>query len=345
MKSKILLNLVVRIAKVLVPLILAIAAVVAGFGVYSVRHAMPQTTADVHLPSLVGRVEVIRDRFGVPHIYADTPEDLFRAQGFVHAQDRFFQMEFWRRIGQGRLSELLGKSTLGQDRFIRTVGWNRSAARDAATLTPEARGVLDAYADGLNQYVQPRSGDPSSLALEFRILRLINTLPTIEPWQPVHSLGWAKVMAWELRGDAFDDELDRLAIFERGGQPLLDALRPAYPQDMPVIVPSTVAAANPSNGQLDAHAPVDSRALAELRDDVAALDALIGHVAGHAIGSNNWVVAGSQTSTGKPLLANDPHLSIQMPSIATKSVSIVVSSVPAARMIWLARASPGCRAW
>jgi len=117
------------------------------FGFITVRRSFPQTEGIIQLPGLDAQVEVYRDSFGIPHIYASTSHDLFMAQGFVHAQDRFWQMEFWRRAGAGRLSEILGESALGSDRFIRTVGWHRTAVLELDLLIPEERAILDAYAE------------------------------------------------------------------------------------------------------------------------------------------------------------------------------------------------------
>ena len=165
-----------RILAVLLALILILVIVTGGAFVSLTRQSFPQINGSLHLPGLSSDVTITRDRFGVPQIYADTPEDLFRAQGYVHAQDRYFQMEFWRRIGQGRLSELFGPSALDQDKFIRTLGWNRTAAAEADQLAPETKGVLEAYAAGVNAYAL---ANPDKLGLEFRILGLIG-----RQWHP-----------------------------------------------------------------------------------------------------------------------------------------------------------------
>ena len=297
-------------------LIVVLALALAGAGVYVIRESFPQTSGNLALPGLARPVTVIRDKFGVPHIYADTPTDLFRAQGFVHAQDRFFQMEFWRRIGQGRLSELFGKGTLEQDKFIRTIGWGRVAAQEQANLSGEMKETLEAYAAGVNGYAASRS--PGQLGVEFRILGLIGRNWQFETWEPKHTLSWAKVMAWDLRGDSFSNELLRTALLDKGGEGLLNAVMPPYPKDMPVIAPSAVAEEKDSVAQ-STNQPIyqstnpQINLLAKYAED---LDALIGTAnRNNDIGSNNWVIAGTKTSTGKPLLADDPHLSIQMPSI------------------------------
>jgi penicillin amidase len=258
------------------------------------RHPYPQIDGTVSIDELSAPVEILRDRWGVPHIYAQNIHDLFFAQGYVHAQDRFYQMEFWRRIGQGRLSEMLGESALEQDRFIRTIGWWRTAEMEASQLQGEAQQVLQAYADGVNAYIQSRR---DALALEFAILRLIGTQVEIEPWRPAHSLVWGKVMAWDLGGN-MDLEIYRSRILSVLGEQGLAELTPAYPDDHPIIVPQNVA--------------WDQLQLEEITA-FGQLDLAFGK--GRGIGSNNWVVSGNRTTTGMPLLANDMHLGIQMPSI------------------------------
>ncbi|HXF68565.1 MAG TPA: penicillin acylase family protein [Thermoflexus sp.] len=263
------------------------------------RRPFPQIQGTISLPGLRAPVTVIRDRWGVPHIYASNLHDLFMAQGFIHAQDRFWQMEFWRHIGTGRLSEMLGKTTLNQDRFIRTLGWNRAAQQDLEALEPEVRAVLEAYAAGVNAYLEQNR---DRLPLEFTLFRLFGRRWEIEPWQPLHTVAWAKVMAWDLGGN-WDEELLNARIVEEIGPDRLGELVLPYPADRPVIVPTSVVEAPPPEDTI--------RTLLDLGRELERLT--LG--AGPDSGSNNWVVAGSRSITGKPLLANDPHLSIQMPSI------------------------------
>jgi len=290
---------------------------VSGYGWSVLRAQFPQVSGNVKIDGLKGNVEIIRDRFGVPHIYADTPEDLFRAQGYVHAQDRFFQMEFWRRIGQGRLAELFGESALEDDAFIRTVGWMHVVDEEVKQLDPEMRSALESYAAGVNAYTLTH---PDQLGLEFKVLGLIGRTWKPEPWLPAHSLTWAKAMAWNLGGN-LDAELQRAALMSKGGEALTEAVLPPYPADGPVIVrtsettddgrPTTVHATpdliTPSSHQQALTLLKTTRALAHTTGLV--------RDAGEGIGSNNWVVSGKKTATGKPILSNDPHLGVQVPSI------------------------------
>ena len=281
-----------RVLLVLLVFVLVVGMVGFGYGFVTVRRPWPRTDGTVQIDSLQAEVTIIRDSWGVPHIYASNTHDLFIAQGYVHAQDRFWQMEFWRRIGAGRLSEVLGESALGQDRFLRTLGWHRTAAQELARLDDEVRAVLEAYAEGVNAYVSTHRG---RLGLEFTMLGLTGVKFEPEPWTPLNTITWAKVMAWDLGGN-MNDELLRAHIAARLGTPTVGVLKPPYPDDYPVIVPH----------------PLTGAALEAVPDAVFETHVL---GSGDDLGSNNWVIAGSRTETGTPLLANDPHLGIQMPSI------------------------------
>jgi penicillin amidase len=277
---------------VVVVIILVAGLLGVGVRTFAVRRPWPKTKGRVRVDGLQAETTVIRDSWGIPHIYATNTHDLFFTQGYVHAQDRFWQMEFWRRIGSGRLSEVLGRSALEQDRFLRTLGWQRIAAQELEQLDEEMQEVLEAYAEGVNAYISTHRG---RLGLEFTILGFSGVKYDPEPWEPLHTLTWAKVMAWDLGGN-MDDELLRAHVAARFGTSAVDVLVPLYPEDYPVIVP------HPLNG-----------ATLETMLDVAFDFQAFGR--GEGIGSNNWVVAGSRTETEMPILANDPHLGIQMPSI------------------------------
>ncbi len=281
--------LVLLVLVVIVGLILAL---IVGYGLFTVRRPWPKTNGSIRVEGLQEETTVIRDSWGVPHIYASNSHDLFFAQGYVHAQDRFWQMEFNRRVGSGRLAEILGESALDSDRFIRTLGWHRAAAEELKQMDPEVLTALEAYAEGVNAYISTHRG---RLGLEFTMLGFTGVDFEPEPWEPLHTITWAKVMAWDLGGNR-RDELLRAHIAAHFGTSAVDTLMPFYPDDYPVIVPHPL-----SETSLDA---VPS----------AILDAYVWG-AGKEIGSNNWVVAGERTDTGMPILANDPHLGIQMPSI------------------------------
>ncbi len=284
--------------KVLLGLLIFFVVLAGGVGgalVYLVRHNFPQTSGSISVPGLQAEVRVLRDEWGVPHIYAQNNHDLFFAQGYIHAQDRFWQMEFWRRIGMGRLAEILGESALESDQFLRTVGFARVAEEEVRRMDAETLSILQAYADGVTTYIQQRKG---RLGLEFTLLGLTGVKFEPEPWTPVHTLTWAKVMAYDLGGN-MDSEIIRTELLRKFGEDAVQQLMPAYPYEHPVIVPTGVAWEN-----------VDTSLLAVL-DEVNqfASRTVVG------TGSNNWTISGQKTVTGMPILANDPHLSIQMPSI------------------------------
>ncbi len=282
----------VRLLLILLAVVLIIGLVGLGYGVVKVRRCWPKIDGTVELEGLRAPVTVVRDDWGIPHIYASNAHDLFFAQGYVHAQDRFWQMEFWRRIGSGRLSEVLGESALGQDRFIRTVGWHRAAQRDLERMDDEPRAVLEDYAEGVNAYVSTHQG---RLGLEFDVLGLTGTMVEIEPWTPLDSVSWGKVMAWDLSGNR-GAELLRAHIADRLGTSAVDDLVPPYSDEYPTIVPNP-----PTEASL------------QTVPEIAAETLALGY--GEHLGSNNWVVAGERTESGSAILANDPHLGIQMPSI------------------------------
>jgi penicillin amidase len=281
-----------RILLAVLALLLVIGVAAAAVRYLLIPRSFPQVEGQLRLRGLDGPVDVYRDSLGIPHVYASTEHDLYLAQGYVHAQDRFWQMEFWRRIGSGRLSEVLGEATLEQDKFIRTVGWHRTAAQELERMGEADRAVLDAYAAGVNAYLERSAG---KLGLEFTILGLTGADYQPEPWTPLNTLTWAKVMAWDLGGNR-SDELVRAQMAARLGTPAIQVLMPDYDPSYPLILPAF--ASEPS-----------------LRAVPQAAYSAFAFGSGAEIGSNNWVVAGRRTVTGAPLLANDPHLSIQMPSI------------------------------
>ncbi|MFW6260026.1 MAG: penicillin acylase family protein [Spirochaetota bacterium] len=278
--------------------ILGLLVVTAGVVLRTVRRAFPDVRGTVTVAGLDGEVEILRDDAGVPHVRATTKHDLFFAQGYVHAQDRFWQMEFSRRIGAGRLSEVLGESMVDSDRFLRTMDFAGVAEAEYAQLGEPYRSQIEAYAAGVNAYIADR--EPGRLGLEFTLLALTGTPVNVEPWTPVHSLTWGKVMAYDLGGN-LSRELGNIEAQRFGGTPLLDVLRPPFPQDHPYI--ASMEEVNAFRDQLGL-APLPAR------DRVSRP-----RVTSDGVGSNNWVIGGSRTESGLPLLANDMHLGVQMPSI------------------------------
>ncbi len=231
-------------------------------------------------------VTVFRDDWGVPHIFAETDDDASFALGWVHAEDRLWQMETMRRLGAGRLAEIFGRRSLPSDRWMRTLGLHQLAERDYAALSSETQRKLDAYARGVNAWLTARSG---LLPPEFLLSRF-----EPEPWTAVDSLVWLKLMALRLSGNRYK-ELLRARLAERLTP---EQLRDLWPDDPP-DAPTTLAAIATGS---------DAATLARLSDALA-------EGAGQPYGASNaWVVAGSKTASGKPILANDPHLGFALPA-------------------------------
>ncbi|NJP98151.1 penicillin acylase family protein [Nonomuraea sp. FMUSA5-5] len=293
--------------------VLALALVLAGVVVYTVRKSFPQVDGTLRLPGLTGNVEIYRDKSGIPHIYADSAADLFMAQGFVHAQDRFFEMDFRRHLTAGRLSELFGASTLDNDKALRTMGWRRVAERELPDLAEETQGYLDAYSKGVNAWLtaNPNASDRS---LEYSILKLQGGGGTPEKWTPVDSVAWLKAMAWDLRSNV-EDEIDRALALTRLPKERVEQLYPGYPFDrhLPIVNEGALA-----QGRFDQRAEPRLRGNRALRDAAGTLADVpnaLGTADRAGLGSNSWVISGEYTTSGKPLLANDPHLSAQLPSV------------------------------
>ncbi len=301
----------------LVLVLLVLAAAVVGV----VRRPLPQTSGEVEVAGLSAEVEVIRDGFHIPQIYADTDADLMFAQGYVHAQERFFEMDFRRHVTAGRLSEIFGRDTLSTDKFIRTMGWRRVAEEEWALLEPATRDALTSYAAGVNAYIADRK--PSELAAEYAVLGLTGLDYTPEEWEPVDSLAWLKAMAWDLRGN-MEAEVDRVLLSLDHTAEQAAELWPGYPfADHPPIVSGggvvdgvfeqNATGNGTRNPRRPAYPQGVVKALERVQDRIEAMPELVG--SGRGIGSNSWVVDGAHSSTGRPLLANDPHLGISQPGI------------------------------
>ena len=304
--------------------VVVLALIAVGVVVYTAQRSFPTLSGEVTASGLDDQVTVQRDALGVPTITASSSHDLFFAQGYVHAQDRFWEMDFRRHVTSGRLSELFGESQLGTDKFLRTLGWRTIAEQEVEALDDTERAYYDAYAEGVNAYLAENDGPDASF--EYAVLGLQNPDYAIEPWTPADSVAWLKAMAWDLRSN-IESETERAVIASDFTEAQIDQLYPAYPFDRnPVIVPkiSTVPAVGtvpdlPADGETDAAAEdtdADTSAIewTEVDGVLEAVSELVGD-AGEGIGSNSWVVSGSLTDTGMPLLANDPHLGASLPSV------------------------------
>ena len=292
-------------------LAVAAIAVMAGGGVaWLARASLPQLEGEVTLPGLRAPVTVVRDAHAIPHIAAQSEADAYMALGFVHGQDRLWQMEFDRLAGQGRLAEVLGAATLPHDRFVRTLGLAGSAERAAAGLDAASLVLLEAYAAGVNAAI---AGYGFALPPEFLILR-----HHPEPWRPTDSVRFLKLMALDLSGN-WRQELLRARLAQRLRPDQLDLLWPGLTQPGPV----TMAAL--------ADLPLD-RLAATLPEPPPA-----------GIGSNVWVAAGPRTVSGRPLLANDPHLGLQMPGqwylahLEAPGLAVIGATLPGVPFVVLGR--------
>ncbi|MDX1994430.1 MAG: penicillin acylase family protein [bacterium] len=282
---------------------------------------LPQHDGELSVVGLTDSVEVLRDEWGVPHIYASNLYDLFFAQGFTQAQDRWWQMEFFRHIGSGAIQELTGRNEdlLGTDLYLRTLGFREVAAHELEqNYAGELASYMQAFADGVNAYITSR--EPTGLALEYGLLQLSGVTVEVEPWTPVDSLVWAKMMAQDLSGNesterlfsrlyaaGFDEDMlnDWQVEWAYGEKPTIVA-----PEDLPITDTSLETSFRSQLGV--GIVGLETRLTGNFElDDLLAL----GLPADSGIGSNNWVAHGDITETGLPLMANDMHLGIQMPSI------------------------------
>lgn len=277
-------------------LLLLLLAAGAAVGAYLVQ-AQPKISGTLPLAGAQAELRIERDGDGIPTIQAANTHDLFFGLGVVHAQDRLWQLETHKRIASGRLAEAFGPAAIEADRFLRALAVRRAAEAQWAQTQGETRAALLAYAEGINAVL---SGALGARPPEFLILGL-----KPEPWTPVDSLAWSIMMAWDLGGN-WSTELLRLRLALRMDKDRIDQLLPPYPGEAPL---QTV------------DYPALYRSL-KLDTEVAAIEAMTGRLLAAApesgiegVGSNNWVLSGERTTTGRPLLANDPHLKLSAPAL------------------------------
>ncbi len=315
----------VNVRTIVLGVLLLIAIIFVG-GYSYLRRSLPAVDGTIEVAGISGAIEIIRDADAIPHIFASTRLDALYGLGYVHAQDRLWQMEFQRRIGQGRLSEIFGDATLKQDRFLRTVGFGRAARTAWDRLPRDTREQIDAYVAGVNAFIA--SHRRGLLPPEFLLLRF-----EPEPWSGPDVLVWVKMMAWDLSAN-YSTELLRQDIVAHVGVDRMNELLPPYPPNGLNILSASpegvVQGFSPALARLDSgtgrakalhynestasYAAAFSRTLAAADPAVGRL-LLGGGGATEGLGSNNWVVDGTLTASGKPLLANDPHLGTQVPSL------------------------------
>jgi penicillin G amidase len=291
---------------VLIALLLIAAAVY-------VWRSFPALDGEMRAPGLASAVLVRRDTSDVTHIEAQSVADAYFALGWVHAQERSWQLEFNRRLMSGQLSEVLGAATLETDKLMRTLGIMRAAQAQWERLPEEAKPLLQAYADGINGF-HAHAGQ--ALPPEFHILR---TQPGI--WTPQDSMGWALMMALDLGGN-WGNEFARLSALQRLDTAALWQLMPPYPGEPPATSVDLASLyrglgvyrnAEPGATRTSEAPPASGSAVLVDAGHVNDWSRNLGLPDGK--GSNNWVVAGTLTESGKPLLANDPHLGLSAPAV------------------------------
>jgi penicillin G amidase len=302
-----------RAGKIALGFLLILALLFAAAWLY-LRKSLPAIDGDVTVRGLTASVEIIRDKDGVPHMFAKNARDGWFAMGYAHAQDRLWQMEFQRRVVDGRLSELLGDLSYDADRLFRTLGIARMAGRIVERMDPDTRANLEAYSAGVNAFL---ATDPV-LPIEFQVFRL-----DFPAWKPQDSVGWLLIMGWDLSTN-WRTELGRMRYGAKLGAQRAADLLPDYPGDTVPPLPDLKTLYASVQTEVDALA-----AVYPLREESA--------------GSNSWVVSGARSETGKPLLANDPHLGLQAPAlwylahVSTPEGNMVGGTLPGVPFITIGR--------
>ncbi len=320
--------------------VLVIALVLAGAAGFAwLRGSLPDMDGERLLAGLEAPAEVLRDADGIVTIRAAGESDAARALGYVHAQDRLFQMDMTRRTAAGRLSEVLGEQTLGFDKLMRGLGLYRLAEANLEILSAPARSILEAYTEGVNAYL---ARPDLRLPPEFQALRY-----RPEPWRPADSLAWGRLMALQLSGN-WRHELRRLELAERLAPEQIAFLWPAYPEDGPV----TLASRATERKRAAAPSPTDPAVrLARPAGAKGPIDpaSVIPWSWAPKSASNVWILAGDQTASGKPILANDPHLGLNAPGqwylARIETPTLTLSGVTAPGIPFMALGHNGHVAW
>jgi len=320
--------------------VLAIVTVIAGaIGYAFISRTLPDDNGVAKIAQLGESVRVVRDKEGIPHIVGKSIVDVAAAQGYIHAQERLWQMETFRMAGQGRLSEMFGEATVNSDKFLRTLGLADFSRQSYERLKPQTKEILKAYARGINSYIdRDKQMFEPALPPEFMIL---GHKP--EPWEPWQSLMTVKIMALTL-GANMADEIRRLALASKGfNSNEIDNLVRYNKNDRPPPLPDLRKIYGfPESGK------VNRAGLSPKSDKFG--ETAVGFDLDWPIGvtaSNNWVVSGSRTSSGKVLLANDPHLGLTAPSIwylthlsweeDGQKVNLIGASMPSIPLVMLGR--------
>ncbi|NRA86923.1 MAG: penicillin acylase family protein [Rhizobiales bacterium] len=268
-------------------------------GYFYFKSGLAKYQGTVQIAGIRNKVSITRDKNALPHIKAQTIQDAYFAMGYVHAQDRLWQMQLHRHIAMGRLSELVGKNGLETDKFLRNLGMLQAAKNSYHLLRQETKSQLEAYSSGVNAYL----AEDNVLPIEFAILGLDKP----KNWRPIESVAWMKIMAWDLNG-TWNKELDRLIMSATFSANQIADFHPAYPGDEPFITPDPQALFGIKLK------PVSEMQITEAETNLK-LSNIITNQTIDGIGSNNWVLSGALSETSMPLLANDPHLQLTAPAL------------------------------
>ena len=291
--------------KWLIVFLIALQAIIIVAGVVIFRMPLPDHEVDVSGLPLTDFVEVIRDDRGIPHIYGTNVDDILFAQGYVHAQDRFWQLEFWSHLSTGRLASLIGEPGVGADLLFRTFGFNRVALEEYENLPPEFKQDLINYTNGINAYIESRP--QNRLSLEHFFLQFLNADYKVGKYEPHYPLAWAKMMAYDLNGN-FQQEIRNSKTFNTLTPDVEKLLTPPYPEEHPYIVEEW-------EGKGSFASLEKQNNLKQIYQSVFIKYVTKDLQTNQSLGSNSWAISGEHTNSGLPLLANDPHLSVQLPAI------------------------------
>lgn len=343
-----------KAGSVCLAIIVVLVTVGGGFLMKKLNEPLPYHGGEHVIEGADGTIEIVRDSYGIPNIYATTDEDLFRAQGYIHAQDRFFEMDYRRHMTGGRLSELVGDAEEAKqaDIVIRSMGWRKLAEEEWDLLSDESRAYYEAYADGVNAYIADRS--PSELGLEYTVLSLSVPVADIEPWTGIDSLAWLKAMAWDLMNNMSEETARVVAYASLGDTAKVEELYPAFDTTGhdPILPEGSSAQlherdsypianaidseeavrgdassddakssgnaseGDENEGMTEGAASDEEKVFAAVTDAQASLDTMpIMLGRGDGVGSNSFVIGGEHTESGMPILSNDPHLTISYPSV------------------------------
>lgn len=331
-------HIALGILSALVVLVLITLIVAYGFA----RRSLPELAGEAQVNGINAPLEIVRDAHAIPHIFAASIPDAYFGLGYVHAQDRLWQLEQSRRVASGTLSEVLGERGLKMDRLFRGLGILRASQANLQSLDDDTRSVLEAYSRGINAWL---ASDPP-LPIELSALGI-----SPAPWTPADTLGYVRLMAWQLAGN-YGDELARIELASVLSPEQAEAFLPPYPGYDPVPLARLLAVYSELDVPLARRAPLgvlDSAQHEPHRSVLASfaaareLRSLAPTRVGEAVGSNNWVVDGSRSASGKPLLANDPHLALMAPSqwylahLEAPGLSVIGGTLPGLAGVILGR--------